>query len=203
MRTASRRAAASLAAIAIALAGSALGAQAKAPAAVGAPLPALALPPRPATVPGYTELDPSTGLHMTGTPQFIDASTWRLKVGGKVARALSLGYDELRLLPRRATRDPIICEGYFEDYASWAGASLEAVLDLAGASPGAKGLELVSADGYSSYLGMAEARSGYALLAYEWNGMALPELHGYPLRAAFPGLPGNKWVKWLVEIKVE
>jgi DMSO/TMAO reductase YedYZ molybdopterin-dependent catalytic subunit len=168
-----------------------------------APLPALEMPPRPAEVPGFAELDPSTGLHMTGSPQKIDVSAWRLKVDGKVGHELSLSYDELRRLPRRSTHDPIICQGYFEDYANWAGASLSAVLDRAGPRPNARGLELISQDGYSMYVTMAEARSAYALLAYEWEGKALPELHGFPLRAAFPGLPGNKWVKWLVEIKVE
>jgi DMSO/TMAO reductase YedYZ molybdopterin-dependent catalytic subunit len=167
------------------------------------PLPVLAIPPRPAEVPGFAQLDPSTGLHMTGSPQKIDASTWRLKVYGKVVRELSLSYDELRRLPRRTTRDPIICEGYFEDYANWAGASLSAVLDMAELKSDAKGLELVAEDGYSSYVTMAEARSPYALLLYEWEGKALPEFHGYPVRAAFPGLQGNKWVKWLVEIKVD
>jgi DMSO/TMAO reductase YedYZ molybdopterin-dependent catalytic subunit len=195
-----RRRMPSLALLVLALCGSA---PASAQAKGEPPLPVLTVPPRPAEVPGYTELDPSTGLHMTGTPQFIKASTWRLRVYGKVDRELSLSYDELRRLPRLTTRDPIICEGYFEDYASWAGASISAVLDLAGIKPGAKGLELKAEDGYSSYVTLAEARSAYALLLYEWEGKALPELHGYPVRAAFPGLQGNKWVKWLVEIKVE
>jgi DMSO/TMAO reductase YedYZ molybdopterin-dependent catalytic subunit len=190
--------AAALAALALS---SPLGASAQ--ASPDAPLPALAIPPRPAEVPGFAQLDPSTGLHMTGSPQKIDASTWRLKVYGKVGRELSLSYDELRRLPRRTTRDPIICEGYFEDYANWAGAPLSAVLDMAELKSDAKGLELIAEDGYSGYVTMAEARSAYALLLYEWEGKALPEFHGYPVRAAFPGLQGNKWVKWLVEIKVD
>jgi DMSO/TMAO reductase YedYZ molybdopterin-dependent catalytic subunit len=171
--------------------------------APGLPPPALDLPPRPAVIPGYAELDASTNLHMTGTPQFIDAAAWRLKVTGRVGNELALTYDELRRLPRRQTRDPIICPGYFEDYATWAGASLDALLDLAKAASDAKRIELVSADGYGIYVSIEQARSPYALLAYEWNGKALPELHGYPVRAAFPGLQGSKWVKWLVQIIVE
>jgi DMSO/TMAO reductase YedYZ molybdopterin-dependent catalytic subunit len=163
----------------------------------------LAMPSTPAQVPGYAALDPSTGLHMTGTPQHLQVASYRLKVTGKVLHPLSLSYDDLRRMPRLATRDPIVCRGYFEDYAHWAGAALEALLDRAGTRPGAKELELVSADGYSATVTLAEARSGYALLAYEWEGKALPVLHGYPIRAAFPGLPGNRWVKWLVEIRVQ
>jgi DMSO/TMAO reductase YedYZ molybdopterin-dependent catalytic subunit len=171
--------------------------------AAQSPLPPLALPPEPDTVPGYTEMDPLTHLHMTGTVQRIAVSGYRLKVTGKVRRRLSLTYDDLRRMPRLTSRDVIVCRGYFEDYAHWAGCALTALLDRCEPRPGAKGLELVSADGYRTTVTLQEARSGYAFLAYEWEGKALPVLHGFPVKAAFPGLPGSKWVKWLVEIRVE
>jgi DMSO/TMAO reductase YedYZ molybdopterin-dependent catalytic subunit len=167
-----------------------------------APLPPLVVPPTPDRVPDYTALDPSTGLHMTGTPQHLQVAAYRLRVTGKVSRPLTLAYDDLRRLPRLDTRDPIVCRGYFEDYARWAGASLEAVLDRAGPLPAAKELELESADGYRTTVTLAQAHSGYALLAYEWEGKALPVLHGFPVRAVFPGQPGSCWVKWLVAIRV-
>ena len=166
-------------------------------------LPILVLPPRPDSIPKYTELDPTTGLHMTGTPQFLNAATWHLQVTGRVAHPLSLTYDELRRLPRLSSHDPLTCRGYFEDYANWTGAALTAVLDRAGVQSRAKSLELLSADGYSTQVTLEEARMGNAFLAYEWEGKALPELHGYPVRAVFPGSPGHDWVKWLVEIRVQ
>jgi DMSO/TMAO reductase YedYZ molybdopterin-dependent catalytic subunit len=165
-------------------------------------LPTLALPPRPEAIPKNTELDPATGLHMTGTAQFIKLATWRLRISGKVVHPLRLTYDELRRLPRLSTRDPLICRGNFEDHAYWAGAALNAVLDRAGVLPKAKALELISADGYSTEISLSEARDGHAFLAYQWEDMALPELHGYPLRAVFPSRSGYDWVKWLVEIRV-
>ena len=166
-------------------------------------LPVLVLPPRPDVIPKYTELDPTTGLHMTGTPKFINAAKWRLKVSGKVAHPLDLTYDELRRMPRLTSRDPLICQGNFEDYSYWAGAAMTAVLDRAGILPRARKLELVSADGYSTEVSLDEARKRNVFLAYEWEGKALPELHGYPVRAVFPGSPGYNWVKWLVEIRVQ
>ena len=66
--------AAALAALALC---SPLGASAQ--ASPDAPLPVLTIPPRPSEVPEFARLDPSTGLHMTGSPQFIKASTWRLR----------------------------------------------------------------------------------------------------------------------------
>jgi len=165
-------------------------------------LPAVEQPPWPLTIPGYTELDPDTGLHMTGSPQRISLVDYRLKVTGKVERPQSLGFDEIRRLPRQAAKSALICKGYFEDYANWAGASLGALLDRAGLEPSARWIELVSADGYSTNVTLAQASSPTAFLAYELEGRVLPVLHGFPLRAVFPALDGNNWAKWLVEIRV-
>ena len=160
-------------------------------------------PTRPAQTPGYAQLDPTTGLHMTGTPQEIDLASYRLKVMGKVNRPLELTYDDLRCLPKIQTSDVLICPGYFEDVANWAGASLASVLDLAGAQADAASLTLVGADGYSTFVTLQQARTGNNYLAYEWEGKPVPILHGFPVRAVFPSLQGNKWVKWLIEIRVE
>jgi hypothetical protein len=53
------------------------------PDAVGA-MPPVIQPTWPQWIPGYTELDPDTGLHMTGTPQRIELAAYRLKITGKV-----------------------------------------------------------------------------------------------------------------------
>jgi DMSO/TMAO reductase YedYZ molybdopterin-dependent catalytic subunit len=164
--------------------------------------PAVA-PTRPAQTPKYAELDLTTGLHMTGTPQEIDLASYRLKVTGKVDRSLSLTYDELRCMPRIQTSDVLICPGYFEDVANWAGASLTHVLELAGVQADAQSLTLLGADNYSAFVTLQQARAGNNYLAYEWEGKPIPVLHGFPVRAVFPSLQGNKWVKWLIEIKVE
>jgi DMSO/TMAO reductase YedYZ molybdopterin-dependent catalytic subunit len=171
------------------------------PDATGA-LPPVSQPPWPDQIPGYTELDPATGLHMTGTPQRIELALYRLKVSGNVDRPLSLSYDEIRRLPRLGSKPALICRGYFEDYANWAGASLAALLDRAGVRAGARRVELISADGYSTSLSLAEARAKDSFLAYELEGRILPVLHGFPLRAVFPGQDGNKWAKWITEIRV-
>jgi DMSO/TMAO reductase YedYZ molybdopterin-dependent catalytic subunit len=166
-------------------------------------LPQVSQPSFPDQIPGYTELDPQTGLHMTGTPQLIQLADYQLKITGKVQNPLSLGFDDIRRLPRLSAKPALICKGYFEDYANWAGASLLAVLDLAKPEPDSSSASLISTDGYTTWLTMAEARSPDAFLAYELEGRALPVLHGFPLRAVFPALSGNKWAKWIVEIQVQ
>lgn len=157
-------------------------------------------PTLPAEIPGYVELDPATGLHMTGTPQVIDVETYRLQVSGLVNKPLSLSYDELRLLPKISASPTLLCPGFFTDSATWSGASLAAVLDMAQVHAEADRITLVAADGYSISVDLANALAPDSFLAYEWNGEPLPALHGFPIRAVFPPKNGNFWVKWLVEI---
>jgi DMSO/TMAO reductase YedYZ molybdopterin-dependent catalytic subunit len=150
---------------------------------------------------GYVQLDPSTGLHFTGTAQQIDLQSYRLKVSGKVDRPLSLSYNDLRCLPKVETRAILECPGFFVDEATWAGAPIREVLALAGVQEGATKLQMVGADGYSRSVPISEELET-AFLAYEWEGEPLPILHGFPVRVVLPGASGGSWVKWLVEIRV-
>jgi DMSO/TMAO reductase YedYZ molybdopterin-dependent catalytic subunit len=165
-------------------------------------LPQLAMPTTPAKIPGYTELDPTTGLHVTGTMQQIDVAGYRLEVTGQVSNPFSLTYDELRCMPRTEARLKLVCPGFFEDTATWAGTPLKAVLRLAKVRAHATGVRLIGADHYSTSMSLEAAGSEENFLAYEWEGKALPRLHGFPVRAVFPGSEGNQWVKWLVKIEV-
>jgi DMSO/TMAO reductase YedYZ molybdopterin-dependent catalytic subunit len=162
----------------------------------------LVMPETPAVIPGYTELDPTTGLHVTGGIQEIDVKSYRLTVTGKVRRSLSLSYDDLRCMGRIEARPTLICLGFFSDVARWAGVPLKTVLDKAGLLPGIEGIRLIGADKYISSLPIDIARKEGYFLAYEWEGKALPRLHGFPVRGVFPDQEGNRWVKWLVAIEV-
>ncbi len=159
--------------------------------------------PTMAAYPGIDALDKTTGLHVTGHAVAIDLETYRLQVTGLVDRPLSLSYDELRCMPKVTARLSLICPGVFEDTATWSGVPLKYILELAGLQPGAKKITLVAADKYESQFVIQTALEDRNFLAYEWEGQPLPVLHGFPLRAVFPSMPGNKWVKWLLEIKVE
>jgi DMSO/TMAO reductase YedYZ molybdopterin-dependent catalytic subunit len=160
-------------------------------------------PTLPAVIPGYTQLDETTGLHMTGTYQQIDLATWRLKVSGLVDHPLELTYDELRCLPKITDNPPLVCVGFFRDMASWSGVPIKDVLALAGVQSKAKTLSLISADGYRTSLPLDEALKSENFLAYELEGKPLPVLHGFPLRGVFPAMEGNKWAKWVIGIEIE
>jgi DMSO/TMAO reductase YedYZ molybdopterin-dependent catalytic subunit len=174
--------------------------------AQGTPTPCIlstiVAPTPPAEIPGYAELDPTTGLHVTGLAQEIELETYRLEITGRVDHPLTLSYDDLRCMPKVEDFYTLICPGVFTDMATWGGVPLKHILELAGVAEDAAGIKLVSADGYVASVDMSMALSESSLLAYEWEGEPLPVLHGFPVRAVFPPLPGNKWVKWLVRIEV-
>ena len=173
-----------------------------APPTTGA-LEPIVVPTLPAKIPGYTEVDPATGLHMTGTPKVIDLASYRLKVDGKVTHPLSLSYDDLRRLPKVTATPTLVCQGFFTDITTWSGVPLKTILEMAGVQPDAKQILMRAADGYSASLSLDEALKPENFLAYEWMGQPLPVLHGFPLRAVIPGQDGSRWVKWLLQIVVE
>lgn len=163
----------------------------------------IVVPTLPEKIPGYTEIDPETKLHVTGKAQVIDLESYHLEVTGKVSQSLKLKYDDLRCMPGIEDRPTLVCPGFFEDTATWAGASLAYVLQLAGVQEGASRIRLVSVDGYTASVLLEEALSEKNFLAYKLENKPIPILHGFPVRAILPELSGNKWVKWLIRIEVE
>jgi DMSO/TMAO reductase YedYZ molybdopterin-dependent catalytic subunit len=163
----------------------------------------IVVPTIPAKIPAATQLDETSGLHMTGTVQIIELASYRLKVSGKVDRPLNLTFDELRCMPKVTASAVLSCAGVFTDSATWSGVPIIDVLDLAGVQAGARTVELVSADGFKSSIDLVTALDMDNFLAYEMTGKPLPILHGFPVRAVLPGEPGGQWVKWLVELVVK
>ncbi|HET7868773.1 MAG TPA: sulfite oxidase [Actinomycetota bacterium] len=160
---------------------------------------------------------------------FIDSRSWRLSVGGNVARPLSLTLDEIRA--RASVSSPITleCAGNGRallsrktdswmpwlygacSTAEWTGAPLGPLLDEAGVLDEAvevlftgadRGIEDGIVQHFERSLPLTEASRPEVLLAYEMNGVPLPARHGFPLRLVAPGWYGMASVKWLERITV-
>jgi DMSO/TMAO reductase YedYZ molybdopterin-dependent catalytic subunit len=180
------------------------------PAAPPTPTPSAAcretlgrvIPPTAIPYPGYVEVEPSTGLHVTAPPQLVDLASYRLEIKGKVAQEQALTFDEIRCLPRVSAAVEIVCPGFFMDRSNLAGASLAAALALAAPLSGAQRVLFAGVDSRAQTLDLAAAQAADAFLAYEWEGEWLPISHGFPVRLALPGHMGGSWVKWLREITV-
>ena len=157
----------------------------------------------------------------------VDASTWRLGLGGLVDHPLELTLDDLRARPSSTIPVTLECAGngrarmrprplsnpwLFEAIgtAEWTGTPLGPLLDEAGLRAEATELVFSGADrgvqggnehDYQRSLAIAEARRPEVLLVYAMNGEPLQPQHGFPMRLIVPGWYGMASVKWLRSIE--
>jgi DMSO/TMAO reductase YedYZ molybdopterin-dependent catalytic subunit len=133
---------------------------------------------------------------------------WRLTVGGRVARPVSLSLADLQARMAgsmgHAARLPIACVEGWSQEASWRGIHLRDLLAEVGAPPDAAvRVQSLQRGGYSSsLLNPAHARDPDTLLALELNGEPLHPDHGFPVRLIAPSNPGVMQTKWLESVTV-
>lgn len=137
----------------------------------------------------------------------LDAQHYRLHIGGRVARPVSIGLDDLYEL--RDRRDYVTLEcignrigGGAIGNALWEGVTLSHLLERVRPHGEASRVALIGADGYADSITSALARSGEVFLAWAMNGAPLSRGHGYPLRAIVPGRYALKSVKWLTHVEL-
>jgi sulfane dehydrogenase subunit SoxC len=158
----------------------------------------------------------------------VDATGWRLRIGGLVERPLSLSLDEIKarrattltvtlecagngraLLAPRPLSQPWLREAV--GTAEWTGTPLAPLLQEAGVAANATEVVFTGRDrgiqgdvehAYERSLPLADALRDDVLLAYAINGQTLPPQHGFPLRLVVPGWYGMTHVKWLDAITV-
>ncbi len=166
--------------------------------------------------------------HLSALPEAIDPASFRLSIGGHVARPLTL---DLATIRRDFPVEEVVAvnqcsgngRGFFEPRvgggqlgngamgnARWTGVPLRALLERAGVQPGARQVTFNGLDqppattipDYAKALDIDHALGGEVLVAFAMNGEDLPFLNGYPLRLVVPGYYGTYWIKHLSEITV-
>ena len=154
----------------------------------------------------------------------IDASTWKLEIGGLVKKPTALTLADIKARPRQEVTFTVECSGntglpFFNGgigNARWAGTPLAPILEEAevldsgievvfwGADEG----EITRADdvkfkqNFARSMSLAEAMDPKNILCYEMNGTPLPPDNGFPLRLIAPGWYGIANAKWLKRIDV-
>jgi len=157
----------------------------------------------------------------------VDATQWRLDVGGLVSTPLSLTLDDIRRRPAVTLTVTMECAGNGRAIleprpvsqpwlleavgtADWTGTPLRGVLQEAGLNERALELLFTGLDCgvqgdevqyYQRSLAVDEATRDDVLLAYEMNGRPLEPQHGFPLRLLVPGWYGMASVKWLHRVE--
>lgn len=165
--------------------------------------------------------------HLADIPTAIDVATYRLRIGGHVARPLSIGLAQLLRMPRIELAAVNQCSGNSRAFfgprvpgaqwghgamgnARWVGVPLRHVLDLAGVRPGAVQVRFGGGDRglvegtppFRKSLDLDHARDGDVMIAFQMNGAQLPLLNGFPCRLVVPGWYSTYWVKMLDTIEV-
>ena len=130
----------------------------------------------------------------------INADTWRLRVGGRVARPLELALGDVEALGVVDRREVLDCTSGWALATDWRGVPLDALLEAAEVEPGARQVTIRAVTGWYATLPMDEARG--ALLATHVAGSPLPHANGAPCRLVAPNRRGLEWVKWVTEVVV-
>jgi sulfoxide reductase catalytic subunit YedY len=140
------------------------------------------------------------------TNHTVDIENWRLGVTGKVERPVSLEYADLLKRPGVERDVLLICPGVFAYNGRWKGVSAADLLSEAGLRPDVTHVVFTGPSRFlkkSERFTLEEVVSGKIFLAYQVNGVPLPEKHGYPLRLVAEGRYGHKWVKYVDTIEAE
>lgn len=144
-------------------------------------------------------IPPPTTFYGEGVPD-VDLTAWRLRVGGRVDRPMSLDLDALAALgvdERDATLD---CTSGWVMTTSWRGTPLRVLLEAVGADPSAPFVRVRSVTGWSVSLEREDLDG--ALLATHVAGAPLPSANGAPVRLVAPRRRGLDWIKWVETIEV-
>lgn len=136
----------------------------------------------------------------------VDATRWRLEIGGMVENPLSFTFEEIKSLPAVEEYATLACisnqvGGDLIGNALWRGVRLKDLLAEARLKEGVVDIVLTAADDYRDSISIERALQDGTILVYEMNGEQLTSSHGFPVRLIVPGIYGMKNVKWIKRIE--
>jgi sulfite dehydrogenase len=166
--------------------------------------------------------------HLAGLPTAVNTDTFRLRVGGNVAKEIALSINDLKTKftsvtitalcqcsgNSRSFFDPRVAGGQWKNgsmgNAKWTGVKLKDILLMAGAKTDSKEVSFNGLDvppmstthDFVKTLQFDHAVDGEVMIAYEMNGEPLPVLNGFPLKLVVPGWYATYWVGMLSNIQV-
>lgn len=134
------------------------------------------------------------------TPRLIP-ERWDMTVNGLVDTPTTWSWDEIHQLPASEYQGDIHCVTTWSMLGtSFAGVSVDSLLDIAGPSAAATHVLATSTTGYTTNLPLADVRGGKAWLAWTHEGKPLSPEHGGPVRLLVPHLYFWKSAKWVTKL---
>ena len=136
------------------------------------------------------------------TPR-IDTAAWSFSIEGLVEQPTSWTWDKLHALPLDTYDGPIHCVTTWSKFdTTFAGVSVDTLLEAAGPRPDAAYVMAHSTTGYTTNLPLADVTGGKAWVVWEYDGRPLPREHGGPVRLLVPHLYFWKSAKWITRLEL-
>ena len=136
-------------------------------------------------------------LNAEATPT-IPTETWTFSITGLVEQPTTWTWDEIHALPPATYRGDIHCVTMWSKFdMTFAGVSVDTLLDVAGPAANATHVMVHSHTGYTTNLPLKDITDGQAWVVWEYDGAPLPVEHGGPARMIVPHLYFWKSAKWL------
>ena len=140
-------------------------------------------------------------LDLGQTPN-IAPRNWRLDITGAIEFPTSWTWNDLMSAPQSSKLSDIHCVTTWSRYDNhWDGVTTHDLLDVVRPLPEATHVLLISNDGYTTNLALADFASPEAIIAHSWEGERLTLEHGGPVRLVVPHLYFWKSAKWLRKIE--
>lgn len=131
-----------------------------------------------------------------------DLANWTLTVEGMVDRPGQYTLDQIKALPKQSQNVKHICIEGWDVIGNFAGARLSDFLQMVGADPAARFVEVSCLDDYYSSYDIESCLHPQTLLCWEMYGQPLTSGHGAPLRLHMPVKLGYKSAKYVYSIRV-
>lgn len=145
---------------------------------------------------------PFNGFYSEAEAPRVDASAYKLELGGLVREKRSWTLPELYALPQVSQVTRHICVEGWSAIGKWSGVRFSEFLQRIGADTSAKYVGFKCADDYYSSVDMASALHPQTQLAFKFADQILPRSYGFPMKLRMPTKLGFKNPKYITAIFV-
>ncbi len=134
------------------------------------------------------------------TPHLVP-ERWTMTVDGLVATPTTWTWDQMHELPPSTFAGDIHCVTTWSKFdVTFAGVSVDTLLEAAGPLPTATHVLATSTTGYDTNLPLADVTGGKAWVVWTYGDQPLPTEHGGPVRLLVPHLYFWKSAKWVTQL---
>jgi DMSO/TMAO reductase YedYZ molybdopterin-dependent catalytic subunit len=133
----------------------------------------------------------------------LDVERWQMSVDGLVDNPSSWSWGEIHALPGSTYVGDIHCVTTWSKFdMTFAGVSVDTLLEIARPRPEARFVMAHSTTGYTTNLPLDDVTGGKAWVVWEVDGKPLPRGHGGPVRLLVPHLYFWKSAKWVTRLEL-